>query len=72
MVSKLSKYDKYVDIVDNFLESDHYSMLIEIDGKETVQGLRYRLVQEFGQCDLLIRQRKNYLHIEKMVEYEEL
>ena len=67
MVNKTSKYDKYVDIVDNFLDSEHYSMLIELGENEKAQGLRFRLVQEFGQCDLLIRQRKNYLHIEKMV-----
>lgn len=62
-----SNYDKYVDIVNNFVDSNHYSILIEVDDGERTKSLRNRLIQEFGYKNLLIRKRKNFVHIEKMV-----
>jgi hypothetical protein len=67
MVRRSSKYDKYVDIVDNFINSKHYSMLIELDDGEKAKSLRYRLIAEFGDIDLIIRQRGNFVHVEKRV-----
>lgn len=64
----VSKYNKYVDIVNNFVNSEHYSMLIELDEGERAISLRNKLIQEFGEWDLMIRIRKNLVHIEKMVE----
>ena len=66
MVGKY-KYEKYVDIVDNFLESDHYSILIELDEGDRAISLRNILTQYFGHKKLLIRRRQNVIHIEKMV-----
>ena len=67
MVKYNSKYDKYVDIVDKFLDSSHYSILIEVEEGEKAKPLRYRLIDEFGDSDLFIRQRKNFVHVEKRV-----
>lgn len=68
MVKKQSsKYDKYVDIVDNFLDSEHYSILFEMEEGEKAKPFRYRLVGEFGDNYLIIRQRKNFVHVEKRI-----
>ena len=61
------KYEKYVDIVDKFLDSEHYSILIEVEEGEKAKALRYRLYAEFGDVDLIIRQRRNFVHVEKRV-----
>ena len=61
------KYDRYVDIVNNFVDSDHYSILIEVEDGEKTKSLRYRLIQEFGHKNLMIRSRRNFVHIEKAV-----
>lgn len=67
MVKQSSKYDKYVDIVDNFINSNHYSILIELEDGEKAKPLRYRLIDEFGDGELIIRQRRNFVHVEKRV-----
>ena len=67
MVDYHKKYDKYVDIVDKFKKSNHYSILIEVEEGEKPKALRYRLVAEFGDNDLIIRQRRNFIHVEKKV-----
>ena len=67
MVRYISKYDKYVDIVDNFINSNHYSILFEMEEGEKAKSLRYRLIDEFGDSGLIIRQRRNFVHVEKRV-----
>jgi hypothetical protein len=67
MVSHVNKYDKYVDIVDNFIDSDHYSILFEMEEGENASCFRERLIREFGYNGLLIRRRDNCVHVEKRV-----
>ncbi|MBR5795599.1 MAG: hypothetical protein IKY26_05605 [Erysipelotrichaceae bacterium] len=70
MVDYHKKYDKYVDIVNNFVNSEHYSIMFETEGDEKPKALRYRLLAEFGDNYLIIRQRRNFVHVEKRVGYD--
>ncbi len=67
-MSRVNKFNKYVDCVDNFLESEQYSILFEMEDGRVAKTFRNRVLKEFCNKPLLIRQRKNFVHIEKMVE----